>query len=986
MSSKKGQSGSTPTSSPSPAGSTLTPAAVQQSPNSNVNALTANNKSKISKNKSGRKEGDESTQLDELIELLRTNAALHPSSAASTREGQESSPPQNHATPSSSPNSNTTHLVSVTGTALPISSSNSVAPSSASTRPKKSKNVEESRLDAFLLRHSKRYDFSSPQYTTLLHHLVTDRLLSLSWEKSASREHRLRVLRAIRVLSRDHALQEEFLKYKPMQVLASTLRKYTKEYFNSENGEPPYVAECIVEICSILKRISTEEKEEKNIFQQTFLASLVQLLSTRDHGILQAVLVTLVNLSASPIFVEKAIELPIIEPLLYLLNDAANVSTNAVNPANANGQQPNGNNNNSNFSQSQPLTRPSSTPSINIANNAANTNNNNGSANNAAAAATSNNTNNTIGSGSYHFLAAELLDLFCEYHECRIEIQLLSGNSIFLRLLSKYHDVSEALCLPILRCLANLALEPESSREIRFLGGIQLLLGILAEGNAIPLMGNNSIFTNTFNHNSVVSSNPSLASSSSGPSLLLSNNSTAAASSSTTTRSPPPSDSMLISCCICLTQLALDDENAFQIRKSQGVIHLGLLFLRGAAATANVGTTQPQGKDTNGLVSSPVKDNNSSTSSPSQPPPQQQHYSRDVQAHAGRALRFLYSVERNRKIFRRFFSNCTELFTQFNDIGHYVQNITSYESLVDTLTSLSPSVIHSLLSSLDELRVQGGAGGGSAGPMVVRGYTVQEVLGKGAFGTVYMVQRENGDKQYAMKELPLKELQKINGMNKNSDISGSATTTSADPVKLAANEMGKEVDILSQLDHPNIVRYYSSFLEGNNIYIVMELVEGTSLLDHINSFAEKSAINVNSTTGSTSTSTNGITSTGSLSSAAGSNNSNAQNGGAGASTQGVMPEESIWPLFIQLCLALCYMHMEKRVVHRDLTPSNIMINDRHVLKITDFGLARQTHNNTVLQSAVGTISFSCPEIIMHESYTDKADIWFGLSASHNVLI
>src|SRR4051812_34083620 len=39
------------------------------------------------------------------------------------------------------------------------------------------------------------------------------------------------------------------------------------------------------------------------------------------------------------------------------------------------------------------------------------------------------------------------------------------------------------------------------------------------------------------------------------------------------------------------------------------------------------------------------------------------------------------------------------------------------------------------------------------------------------------------------------------------------------------------------------------------------------------------------------------------------------------------------------------------------------------------GLARQTHNGTVLQSAVGTISFSCPEIVMHESYTDKADIW-----------
>jgi hypothetical protein len=271
-------------------------------------------------------------------------------------------------------------------------------------------------------------------------------------------------------------------------------------------------------------------------------------------------------------------------------------------------------------------------------------------------------------------------------------------------------------------------------------------LGIVAEGNGISLMGNNSFLNNNNNTNSNLSATSSslLHSSSSAGSIPPASTSTTLLSSSTTS----PSDSMLISACICLTQLALDDENAFQIRKSQGVIQLGLLFIRGAAATAN----NAAGTANNNNNSTPsVKD--VATSDQQQP----HHYSRDVQSHACRALRFLYSIERNRKIFKRFF-NHIDLFSQFNDIGHYVQHIESYEALVDSLNDLPPSSRHSMLSSLDELRCAGSAlVGSNGGPLVVRGYVVQEVLGKGAFGTVYMVQRENGDKQYAMKELPVKE-------------------------------------------------------------------------------------------------------------------------------------------------------------------------------------------------------------------------------------
>jgi hypothetical protein len=52
------------------------------------------------------------------------------------------------------------------------------------------------------------------------------------------------------------------------------------------------------------------------------------------------------------------------------------------------------------------------------------------------------------------------------------------------------------------------------------------------------------------------------------------------------------------------------------------------------------------------------------------------------------------------------------------------------------------------------------------------------------------------------------------------------------------------------------------------------------------------------------------------------------------------------------------------------------MSDLHNIKITDFGLAREkATTNSIMNSAVGTISYACPEIIMNEEYSDKADIW-----------
>ena len=119
------------------------------------------------------------------------------------------------------------------------------------------------------------------------------------------------------------------------------------------------------------------------------------------------------------------------------------------------------------------------------------------------------------------------------------------------------------------------------------------------------------------------------------------------------------------------------------------------------------------------------------------------------------------------------------------------------------------------------------------GPTVryVTDYAVQELLGKGAFGCVYQAKKDTGETLFAMKELPL-DMVSVHGGGSGAELRDSDGEQSATLLE-------REVQILSTLQHPNIIRYYDSFQQGDFFYIVMELVEGATLLDHLNSLSEK---------------------------------------------------------------------------------------------------------------------------------------------------
>uniref|UniRef100_A0A3P9KSP4 NIMA-related kinase 10 n=1 Tax=Oryzias latipes TaxID=8090 RepID=A0A3P9KSP4_ORYLA len=321
-------------------------------------------------------------------------------------------------------------------------------------------------------------------------------------------------------------------------------------------------------------------------------------------------------------------------------------------------------------------------------------------------------------------------------------------------------------------------------------------------------------------------------------------------------------------CCTALTEMSLDDSAALHILQENGVYVIAKLILpeEGGATAAS------------------------------------------LQCYAFRTLRFLFSMERNRPLFKRLFP--TDLFELFIDVGHYVRDLAAYEELqtvVSLYTEEKLEVLREGIRSVDQSRP----------PLkIISGYSILDHLGTGAFGSVFKVQKQGGQNLLALKEVNLHN--PAFGKDKRSRDSN---------VEKIISEL---TIIKKQMMHPNIVKYYKTFLEGDKLYIVMELIEGTSLAEYFTSLKEK---------------------------------------------QLQFTEDRIWNVFIQICLALRYLHKEKRIVHRDLTPNNIMLGEKDKVTITDFGLAKQKQENSKLTSVVGTILYSCPEVVKNEPYGEKADIW-----------
>jgi NIMA (never in mitosis gene a)-related kinase 1/4/5 len=86
-------------------------------------------------------------------------------------------------------------------------------------------------------------------------------------------------------------------------------------------------------------------------------------------------------------------------------------------------------------------------------------------------------------------------------------------------------------------------------------------------------------------------------------------------------------------------------------------------------------------------------------------------------------------------------------------------------------------------------------------------------------------------------------------------------------------------------------------------------------------------------------------------------------------------EEEVLDIFCQLALAVAYIH-NRKVLHRDLKPGNVMITKDGQIRLGDFGISKLlAHTHAEARTIVGTPIYLSPEVVEGRGYGNKADVW-----------
>ncbi|KAL4608766.1 ribosomal protein S6 kinase beta-1-like [Arapaima gigas] len=95
--------------------------------------------------------------------------------------------------------------------------------------------------------------------------------------------------------------------------------------------------------------------------------------------------------------------------------------------------------------------------------------------------------------------------------------------------------------------------------------------------------------------------------------------------------------------------------------------------------------------------------------------------------------------------------------------------------------------------------------------------------------------------------------------------------------------------------------------------------------------------------------------------------------------EGIFMEDTACFYLAEISMALGHLH-QKGIIYRDLKPENIMLNNHGHVKLTDFGLCKESiHDGTVTHTFCGTIEYMAPEILMRSGHNRAVD-WWSLGA------
>ncbi|KAF8333555.1 uncharacterized protein EI90DRAFT_3145216 [Cantharellus anzutake] len=177
-----------------------------------------------------------------------------------------------------------------------------------------------------------------------------------------------------------------------------------------------------------------------------------------------------------------------------------------------------------------------------------------------------------------------------------------------------------------------------------------------------------------------------------------------------------------------------------------------------------------------------------------------------------------------------------------------------------------------------------------------------DLLGKGAFGQVYRALNWTTGETVAVKQIQLSSIPKAE-----------------------LGEIMSEIDLLKNLNHPNIVKYKGFVKTREYLYIILEYCENGSLHNICKKF-------------------------------------------------GKFPENLVAVYISQVLEGLVYLH-EQGVIHRDIKGANLLTNKDGRVKLADFGVAT-THNGAINDAAVvGSPYWMAPEVIEQSGATTASDIW-----------